>query len=339
MLSETKFITTSITDNSHNYKETQSMDISKPCILILGGENTNSDSVASSYFRSIKETLKNNRITSNLNLYSACYDFGQRDSKLDRFSLFYQFRTPKQLADINAAYLLSDLSLYPFYNIEPQYINNIYQVALQPRLYAKNGEILPPETIEKNLRNMVIFAHCHGAYVARMLEQKMLQDTNLQKLLSQKPKLLQNMLVINHAPFAPLENYQFTSLSFCSASDTQAGLYTKLDSQIKSAPNECAPAFFGSEFGNIMIADRLKRDINDEHSHIGLRGSHFTDAKLTPSGKILFSIERNALLKGVDAMIKGKAIPTIPQMLSTQYASYQELKRRGMQIYRHFHNR
>ncbi|MDE5615452.1 MAG: hypothetical protein K2I81_01295 [Alphaproteobacteria bacterium] len=339
MFSETKFITINISDNTDQYKETQSMDISKPCVLILGGENTNSPIVANSYFRSIKETLNNNQITSNLNLYSVYYDFGSRNSNSDRFMLFYKFRTPKQLAEINASYLLSDLYSYPLYETSPKYINDIYQIAMHPRLYAKNGDILSPEQIEKNLRNMVIFAHCHGAYVARMLEQKMLQDPNIQKLLSQKPKLLQNLLVINHAPFAPLENYQFTAISFCSASDTQACLYTKLDSQIKSAPNECAPAFFGAEFGNVMIADRLKHNIEDEHSHIGLRGSHFTDAKLTRSGKILFSTERNSLLKGVNAMIKDKAMPTIPQMLSTQYASYEDLKRKGMQLYRHFRTR
>jgi len=85
-----------------------------------------------------------------------------------------------------------------------------------------------------------------------------------------------------------------------------------------------------------MIADRLKIDENDEHSHIGLRGSDFTDDKLTPNGKIFFTTERNALLKGVHAMLRNKPMPTIPQMLGTKYASYKELKRRGMQIYRHF---
>lgn len=339
MLSRARFITINIKAPASYYKETTSMDTTTPCILILGGENTNSDLIAYSYFRSIKETLENNKITSGLNLYSVHYDFSNRNSSLDRFILFYKFRSPKQLAEINASSLLSDVYSYPLYNTEAQYINDIYNTAVQPRLYAKNGQLMTSEQIAKNLRNMVIFTHCHGSYVARMLEQKMLADPNLQKLLSQNPKLLQNLLIINHAPFTPLENYKFTSLSFSSASDKHACLYTKLDNQMKSAPNECAPAFFGPEFGNIMIANRLKNDINDEHSHIGLRGCDFTDAKLTKTGKILFTTERNALLKGVDAMIKGKTMPTIPQMLSTQYATYEELKRRGMQIYRQFRTR
>lgn len=336
MLSTAKFITVKITDPVVNYRETVSMDVSTPCVLILGGENTNSPSIACSYFRSIKDTLENNQITTGLNLYSAYYDLGTRNNDLDRFNLFYQFRDIKQLTDIHASYMLGDLYSYPLYNVEPQYINDIYNTALRPRLYTKNGQLMPTNKIAKNLRNMVIFAHCHGTYVVRMLEQKMLADANLQKILSKKPKLLQNLLVVNHAPFAPLENCQFTSLSFTSASDTQACLYTKLDYRMKSAPSECPPSFLGPEFGNLVVSDRLKHDITTEHSHIGLRGSNFTDAKLTRNGKILFTVERNALLKGVNAIIKSKPMPTIPQMLSTKYTSYEELKRRGMQMYRHF---
>jgi len=308
--------------------------------MILGGENTHLAQIAYSYFRSIKDTLENNKITSGLNLYSVYYDFGSsptcRDGNFDRLSLFYKFRDPQRLAEMSGISETELATSYPLYGSEPQYINDIYKIALQPRLYTKNGQLLSTEQIAKNLRNMIVFTHCHGAYVVRMLEQKMLADPILGAQLLQTPKLLQNLLVINHEPFAPLEKCKFTSLSFGSASDRQAGLYTELDYQMKSAPDRCAPAFFGPEFGNIMIADQLKHDICDEHSHIGLRGSEFTDAKLTRNGKLLFTTERNALLKGVRAMLKGKPMPTIPQMLTTKYASYEELKRRGMQIYRHF---
>jgi len=228
-----------------NYKMTASMDHLTPCILILGGENTNLPQVAYSYFRSIKDTLENNKITSGLNLYSVYYDFNSsptcRNGNFDRLNLFYKFRDPQWLAKESGMSQTELVTTYPLYGIEPGYINDIYNIAIKPRLYAKNGELLQTEQIVKNLRNMIVFAHCHGAYVARMLEQKMLADPVLGARLRQTPKLLQNMLVINHAPYAPLENCQFTSLSFVSASDRQAVLYTELDRNMKSAPNECAP--------------------------------------------------------------------------------------------------
>lgn len=340
MLSKANFITINISEPANNYKETKSMDISKPCILILGGENTNSISVACSYFRSIKETLENNQIKNGLNLYSVYYDFNagiiDRDSNKDRLCLFYKFRDPKQLTEMSGISQNELAISYPLYDTEPKYIDDIYKTALQPRFYAKNGQLLPTDQIIKNLRNMVIFAHCHGTYIVKMLEQKILKNPELQAILEKKPNLLKNLVTINHAPFAPLENCQFTTISFCSASDRQAGLYTEFDLRIKSAPSECSIGFLGPDFGNLVISNRLKHDINDEHSHIGLRGSDFSDAKLTKNGKILFTVERNALVKSVTAMIKEKPIPTIPQMLNTPHTNYEEMKHNGMQIYRHF---
>jgi hypothetical protein len=145
-----------------------------------------------------------------------------------------------------------------------------------------------------------------------------------------------NILAINHAPFAPLEDSKFSALSFLSASDRQVNYYNELSYNMQLSPNSFQTAFFGSKFGNIMITSRIKKDITKEHSQVGLSGDKTTAHSLTTNGQILFAAERNALLEGTRAMLAGKNIPKTPKLICAPdkgiELDFEDFKSRGQKI-------
>ncbi len=327
-------------ENPREYHHTDHMDLSRPCILILGGENTNMPEWAKNYYITLAKTLYMNNIDSGLDIYSIYYKFRDRNPSFDRLNLFREFRDTKSLLSYSGGSLTqSDIAHlsqdYPLCNEYPNYIYDIFNFAFMPRLISRCGQMLPPKKIKENFRNMIVFTHCHGTYVLRMLEKHMNQEFNkftysLQDLYT----IQKNLFVINHAPFAPLEKCKFTSLSFGSASDIQVGYYNELDYHMKTTPKKFKTAFYGPAFGNIVITDKIKRDPTTEHSQVGLSGDVKSQHELTASGQILFAIERNALLTGTRAMLAHKPIPTIAELISTEYADFTDLQTRAQQICR-----
>ncbi|MBP3397978.1 MAG: hypothetical protein J6K82_03540 [Alphaproteobacteria bacterium] len=328
-------------ENPNNLEYATSMDISTPSILILGGENTNTQEWARNYCISVAKTLYLNGITRGLNIYSAYYKLRDRNSDLDRLNLFREYRDTKSILDYGNGITLTDLTYmnqsYPLSNTYPNYIYNIFNFAFIPRLLGHNDQMQSPKKTKENFRKMLVFTHCHGAYVLRMIEEHMQQEFDkFTYSLQDMYEIQKNILAINHAPFAPLEQCKFTSLSFASASDTQINYYNELSYHMRKTPEKFKPAFFGQKFGNLMITSRIKEDITKEHSQVGLSGDPRDEHTLTANGKILFATERNALLEGTRAMLESKAIPATSKLICAPDVGFDfdDFKAQAQQIYK-----
>ena len=339
-ISTTNFIKVSL-DKPYKLEHTTSMDLSTPSILILGGENTDTLIWAHNYCITIAKTLHLNEIKSGLNIYSAFYKFRDRNAGLDRLNLFREFRETNQLLNYGNGLTMTDIAYmnqsYPLSNTYPNYIYDIFNFAFIPRLVGRNSQMLPPKKIKENFRNMLIFTHCHGTYVLRMIEKYLHQEsTKFTYSLSDMHEAQKNILAINHAPFAPLEHCKFSTVSFLSASDSQINYYNELGYNMQQSPDKFQPAFFGHKFGNVMIANRIKKDITKEHSQVGLSGDKKTGHTLTANGQILFATERNALLEGTRAMLAGKSVPEISKLIcipdKNAEFDFSDFKNRGQKI-------
>lgn len=307
-------------DNPNKMDYATCMDLSRPCILILGGENTNTPDWARNYCITIAKTLYLNGIKSGLDIYSVCYKLRDRNSDLDRLNLFREFRDTKSLFDYSNGLTTADITYmnlsYPLSNTYPNYIYDVINFAFIPRLIGSNKQMQNSKKITENFRKMIIFTHCHGTYVLRMIEKYLHQESNkFTYSLQDMYEIQKSILAINHAPFAPLEQCKFSALSFTSASDSQINYYNELSYQMRTSPQNFKPAFFGPKFGNIMITSRIKEDITREHSQVGLSGDPRDEHTLTENGRILFATERNALLEGTRAMLTNKPIPAIPKLI------------------------
>lgn len=326
-------------DNPNKLEHTTSMDLSRPCILILGGENTDTQSWAYNYCITIAKTLYLNGITEGLDIYSTCYKLRDRNSGLDRLNLFREFRDTKSLLDYGNGLTITDIKYmnlsYPLSCTYPNYIYDILNFAFIPRLVGRNNQILSTKKIKENLRNMIVFTHCHGTYVLRMIEKYLQQESNkFTYSLQDMYEIQKSLFVINHAPFAPIEQSKFSAVSFASASDTQISYYNELSYNMQKTPKEFTPAFFGPKFGNIMITSRIKKDITREHSQVGLSGAPQDEHTLTESGQILFATERNALLEGTRAMLANKPIPPVSKLICApdDDFDFNYFKTRGQEI-------
>jgi len=337
-ISEAIFIKTQL-ENPGRFSHVEHMDLSRPRILILGGENTNTPQWAHNYCITIAKTLYLNDIKNGLDIYSVYYKFRDRNSSLDRLNLFREFRDTKSLLDYSNGLNMSDITYmnqsYPLSTTYPSYIYDILSFAFLPLLVGRNEQMLPPKKIQENFKKMITFTHCHGTYVLRMIEKYLHQQfTNFTYSLQDMHNLQKNLLVINHAPFAPLERCKFSTVSFGSASDTQINYYNELSYNMQRFPNKFKPAFYGLPFGNIMIVSQIKKDKTKEHSQVGLSGDPRDEHELTANGQILFEAERNTLLSGTRAMLAGKAIPAISELVCTEYIDFAGLKARGQDICR-----
>ncbi len=344
-ISKANFIKINL-ETPQNCQHPYSIDLSRPRIIILGGENTQICNQAYYYATSIARTLHLNGITEGLDIYSAYYKIKERNNGMDRLNLFTRITgKDKVISHLhhNKSAELDWIDYATMGNEEyPNYINDIFNFVFSPQLTAPNGWPLKHKKALENFRNTIIYTHCHGTYVLRMCEQ-MMQDDYLGDGFSPSEiqSLQKNLMAINYAPFAPLNNWKFSALSFVSASDYSVSYYNELDYHMKSTPEQFAPAFYDYKFGNIMIANKLKKDPAFEHSDVGMSGSEDTEAKLTHNGKVLFAAERNALLRGVKDMLSGGAgggqnLPEIQDLIGTSYATYDQLKRQGAKILRHF---
>lgn len=321
-------------------EHTTCMDLSTPSILILGGENTDIPDWAYNYCITIAKTLHLNDIKNGMNIYSACYKFRERDCGLDRLNLFREFRDTQSLLNYGNGLTMTDITYmnysYPLSNTYPNYILDILNFAFIPRLLGRNDQMQNIKKIKENFRNMIIFTHCHGTYILRMIEKYLHQESNkFTYSLQDMYDIQKSIFAINHAPFAPLEQSKFTSLSFTSAVDTQINYYNELSYHMRTTPDIFKPAaFFGTKFGNIMITNQIKEDITKEHSQVGLSGDPRDEHTLTGNGKILFATERNALLESTRAMLAGKPIPTTSKLIRIQDGSFDfdDFKTYGQQI-------
>lgn len=326
-------------DNPNKLEYVTSMDLARPCILVLGGENTDTHEWARNYCITIAKTLYLNDIKDGLDIYSACYKMRDRDSGLDRLNLFREFRDTKSLFDYGNGLTMTDITYmnqsYPLSNTYPNYLYGILNFAFVPRMIGRNDQMLSTKKIKENFRNMIIFTHCHGTYVLRMIEKYMHQESNkFTYSLQDMYDIQKSILAINHAPFAPLEQCKFSAVSFTSASDSQINYYNELSYHMRKSPNIFKPAFFGQKFGNVMITNRIKEDITKEHSQVGLSGDPRDEHTLTENGQVLFATERNALLQGTRAMLTGKPIPAVSKLINTQDEDFDFnfFKARGLQI-------
>ncbi|MDL2295238.1 hypothetical protein LJC18_00245 [Lachnospiraceae bacterium OttesenSCG-928-E19] len=315
-----------------DYKNSGNMDLSRKSILILGGEITQTSNVAFSYIRTLATTLYVDGITDGLDIYSGYYKFNHRNPTVDRWQLFKKHRENFDYfppffreVEIESGILNSK---------HPNYITDTFNFAIRPRLFSYGNSRFSYTTAKSNIRNLIIYTHCHGAYVQRMLEDHMAESMKHFYSKEEISDIQNQLLVLNHLPFAPSENPKFNALSFGSASDTTVSYYNLFDYKMKSEPHKFQPAFYGPSLGNIMVADKLKFDPDLEHSQVGINWTEAGNKDLTENGKILFTAQRNAFLTGVRSMINEQPMPEISELITTDFADYKSLVKRGLKIQR-----
>ena len=289
--------------NIYGATPAEKIPIDKPCIIAFGGERTNSAKTANHY-ASVLEALVHFYKIKDFNIYSAYYEFENDswDRKPERIKAFISGRS-------------KILNKIPDPNIlNTQYINDLYNIVIRPRIIDQNGTRFLNEVALQNVRNVIFYTHCHGATVVRNFQNMMEKDMREHGYKPDEIRdIMGNILVIQHAPVAPLERSKFNTISFASANDTQMKFYNKFSEYISEHTEDLFPSYFS--LGNIFAVYGFTHQLINEHQIVGLVPTHDQDM-LTPDGTIIMAAERNAIINGINAARNHQSIPNVRDLIA-----------------------
>ena len=321
--------------NIYGTTPAETIPINKPSIIAFGGERTYSTKEANHY-ASVLEALVRFYKIKDIDIYSAYYEFENDswDRKPEREKAFISARS-KILNKIHDSPVL-----------DTQYINDLYNIVIHPRIVDANGNRFSDDVAVQNVRNAIFYTHCHGATTVRTFQNIMARDMREHEYDPHAIReIMRNVLVIQHAPVAPLERSKFNTISFMSANDTQMNFYNKFSEYVSDHTEDLFPAYFS--LGNFFAVYGFTHQLINEHQIVGLVPTHDQDM-LTPDGAIIMASERNTIINGINAARNHKPIPDVRDLIvsvndtDTVRPDFDELTKNGemfMRIMRHnIHN-
>lgn len=197
--------------------------ISRPTLLVLGGDGTTSAKRANGNAKLAEEIL---------GLTSAGKEAKNRP--FDLFSVYYEnmsAATEQRCAFLYARGAASEsvschmrmmpAKAYEMYQ-NPAYVQDFYHQILRPLITTSDGRRLATLQAQKNMRRITILAHCHGAYIAFKAEELMTKEmVRLGYSREERDSILKQLGVITCAWDAlPLGITKTTAVHFTSLNDT-----------------------------------------------------------------------------------------------------------------------
>ena len=237
-------------DNPYGYVKVDSIPKDEICVLYIGGDGTTTDKAANGYAKIIKNEILD-EISTETPVYSIKYDFDGHNKSLARQIANIKHRTEvlRSKADIEKT-----LSKATDEEYNPQYVDELFEKVILPRITLHNGKgKLSVEEACKRIRKLNIVAHCHGAYTALKLEEKMQEAMTLIGYNNDERKKIQSqLLVVAHAPACALGVSKSQFVSFKSVYDSNTPLKNNFfDRYIESRKAEERRRFVAEEDQNI----------------------------------------------------------------------------------------
>lgn len=318
-------------ENPHGMVRVREIDTRRPVVVIFGGGLTVAEKQANNYATYIRAALLENGLD-DIGVYSIFYSFYTKDDSFyNRVNLFRKAGRKIELDEKDGA----NLAKLGGKEYSPDMVKQLYDILILPRITNNFGNRIPAKSACRNIRKINIFLHCHGAVVASYLETVMTHEMkNLGYDANEIAEIQQNLLVIAHAPLAPLGKSAFTFLSFATAMDETVEHYNHFHDYAIAHAGDMKPGFFPEQLGNMFLAgkSKLAEDAEEEHAVSGLTKS--ADSLLTDDGRILYSAERNALINGVRNSTGKNPLPSVGELVSGPGVDFDELKKNGEEFYK-----
>lgn len=317
------------------WKIVDEIPFSETCVVYFGGDATDTDQAANGYAKVIEGEILP-ALDLQIPVYSIRYNFDTMNKNLSRKILAVKHR-----AERDSAKRKEYLEEAREEERNPHYIDELYQKIIAPRLTETDGKTpLSAEKAACNLRKITFIAHCHGAYTALKLEQKMQKEMLNLGYTAEESRLVQSqMLVIAHAPACPLGISRSQFVSFMSAIDDSPVntpnnnfwgyiRHRNREERIRWNKEDIArekgekpiiaerwfklqPCYFPPKQGNLFLIKRKYEyadpeltyfQINpDEHNNISYR-----DRSQTKDGRLLMYFSRNVILNGIRNALQQK---------------------------------
>ena len=317
-------------DNPYGYVKVDSIPKDEVCVLYIGGDGATTDKAANGYAKIIKNEILN-EISAEVPVYSIVYNFDGHNKSLARQIANIKHRTEILRSNADIEKTLSKATAEEF---NPQYVNELFEKAILPRITLQNGKgKLSVEEACKRIRKLNMVVHCHGAYTALKLEEKMqaaMKELGYSE--QNRGKIQSQMLVVALAPASPLGISKSEFISFKSAYDGNTPLKNNFFDryiEIRKAEErrrfnaedlknqegiennrwfDLKPCFFAKKQGNLFLI-KQKYDwyegegpflINeDEHNNV-----QFKDKNQTKDGRLMAYYAKTILQNGIKNSLK-----------------------------------
>ena len=310
--------------NEYGLEKTEQIDIIKPCVLVMGGDGVVDEKNLNGYLGAFYRLLKANALHEKVNVYGVMYDFGDYMNVSEaRKSMMHQCGRHVESKEVNEE------------TSHPKYVRDIFREFVEPRL-SKDGRRLSEKEAIKNIRNLKIFAHCHGAYTVLMLE-NLMQDRMKELGYEEKSRerIQKQLLILAQAPYCPLGVSKSTMISFASVSDFEVSHSNGFEAALRALhKKEVIPfSYFPDKKGNLFLVDAMGRQ-HDDHNFWGFVSDVFNscDANkmMVIEGNMLVNalkntVEGNGRLGEVEDLVKGSA---------QAEKWFDEAKHNGTQLYK-----
>lgn len=290
----------------------------RPAIVIFGGELTDCAKHANHYIKQMQQILTEAKL-SDIDIYSVYYDFGSRNSELERLNLFRQAGRKLKTRAVDAECIEHMQTTEPM----PKYIEKLYDVLCKPIL---------TQNALNNASKLRFYAHSHGGaaifmlgkYMAKKMQEIGYSATDIDTI--QK-----NIVAIQHGPITPLENPHFTTLSFASASDTRMDMHNIFSRYMYYNAENLYPSYFNQCGTHLFVGGQLKNNFRGEHDNTGMLESE--KELLTSDGAVVLAAERNAIVNSLKAAKNNCPSPSIAKLISGKGVSFKDLKSNGEWMY------
>lgn len=161
--------------NPYGYVKVASIPEDEVCVLYLGGDGADTDRTANGYAKIIENEILAD-IDAKISVYSIKYNFDGHKKTVARQISNIKHRAEVLISQAKIDEIVQKATIDEY---NPQYVDSLFEKAILPRISSLNGkEKLSVEEACKRIRKLNIVTHCHGAYVALKLEEKMQAKMN-----------------------------------------------------------------------------------------------------------------------------------------------------------------
>ncbi len=311
-------------EKPHGWYEVKELNSDEPTVLIFGGQSTTTDRAASSYCKMVEEVLDKNGCKEDVNVIGVVNHYG------DSYDPFLS-----RSEGVNNVQECDEDKLNEE-TVRPQYVNDIFELAVKNRLCDEEGQKLDTKDACRKMRNLNIFVHCHGGSTFAQLEKltwHKMKELGYSR--EERTQVLQELVVVAYAPYTALGKSKAKMVSFVSDTDKVVTYNNRIEDTIRYnqdvKKDKTTTCFFEGHRGNVFRTNSLG-DI-DQHE---LETLYPDESKLNADGKSFMSMLRNALVNGVKSSVSGKKRGDIKDMVSNNtltrnYVEY--LSQTGEQVW------
>lgn len=287
--------------NQFGWRSVADLPADEVCVFFLGGDGTMSEISANGYLSSVENLLKEKGLYGKVGMYGLVYEFGDYMNKHSARLKLMQDKKRK----VNPRGRISEDT------INPRYVKEVFEKVFLPRISKNDGtQRISTDEASRALRGINVVTHCHGTYT--MLKVEDLMSVKMQELGYDKKEIEQiqkQLLVVSHAPYAPLGVSKSTMLSFASAGDFEVEHYNNFHSAIinmKQRKEQIPLSFFPEKQGNLFLAPTMsKEEDNGEHNFSGYDAEQ---GSLSKEGKAITKMSGNVIANGLRNSLEGFSV-------------------------------